>query len=148
MNRVRAWLLAVVGGIAVGAGTFAWLVSDPSLAIALGVVYVVGTRLAIEFAATLPGGTGRLDWQQTRWQVAFIAVMVHVATFSANTVLFDSFGTNVALNLLVFNVGSTGLFFGIAIAREQAAAGGLFDETKPAGESEHGDLADMNTEGA
>ncbi|WP_154019051.1 hypothetical protein [Halococcus agarilyticus] len=120
MNRVRAWLLSTAVGVAVGGGTFAWLVSDPSLAIALGVVYAVGTRLAIEFTSTLPGGTGRLDWQQTRWQAAFIAVMVHVAIFSANTVLFDSFGVSVALNLLVFGVGSTGLFFGIAMAREQA----------------------------
>jgi len=139
MNRVRAWLLAGVVGVVVGGGTFAWLVGDPSLALALVVVYAVGTRLAIEYAATLPGGAGRLDWQRTRWNAAFVTFVVFSASFAASAAIFDSFGPRVALQLLVFGVGWTGLFFGIAMTREQAAADESFDESGSTNGTAHRD---------
>jgi len=141
MNRIRAWLLSMTVGIVVGAGTSVWLVDDPSLAIALALVYAVGTRLFVEYATTLPGGTGRLDWQRTRWQAGFVAFMPFAAILAASPALFPTFGLRVAVLLLVFGVGWTGLMFGIAIARDQAAAGELLGETGPAGSAEHGDAA-------
>jgi len=139
MNQVRAWLLSIAVGVVVGGGTFAWLVGDLALAFMLAFVYTIGTRLAIEYATALPGGTGRLDWQRTRWQAAFVTFVIFSASFVASPALFESFGLRVALQVLVFGVGWTGLFFGIAIARDQAAAGELLGETEPAGGAERGD---------
>lgn len=129
MIRLRAWLLAAVVGIAVGGGTFVWLVSDPSLAITLGVVYAVGTRLFVEYAATLPGGLRSYD-RATRWNAVFGGFLSVVAILVLNMVSAVSFEFRVALLLLVFGVGEMGLFFGIAMAREQAAAGELRGETR------------------
>ena len=140
MSRIRAWLLSMTVGIVVGAGTFVWLVDDPSLAIALALVYAVGTGLFVEYASTLPGGLRSYD-RAARWTAAFSAFMSFVAILVLNMVSTVSFEFRVALLLLVFGVGETGLFFGIAIARDQAATGERLDETEPEGGADRSDAA-------
>ena len=129
MIRLRARLLAAVVGMAVGGGTFVWLVGDPSLAIALAVVYTVGTRLVVEYASALPGGLRSYD-RAARWNAAFGGLVSLVAVLVLNVVAAVSFEFRVALLLLVFGVGEMGLFFGIAMAREQAVTDESAGETR------------------
>ncbi|EMA55096.1 MULTISPECIES: hypothetical protein [Halococcus] len=136
MNRFRAWVLAAVVGIGVGGGTFAWLVSDLTLAFTLALVYTVGTRLLVEYGSTMPGLIYGDDWQAVRWNGAATAFVMIAAFVGVSASLPVSGGLRLALELLVLGVGWTGLFFGIAMARDQAATGKLVGETEPPNGSE------------
>jgi hypothetical protein len=140
MNRIRAWLLAAVVGIAVGGGTFVWLVEDLLLAATLAFVNAVGAWLFIEYAATLPGMIHGDDWQTVRWNGAFTLVALVGALFGVSLTLPISNELRFALQWLVLSVGWTGMFFGVAMAREQAAADESTGETETTGETDR-DLA-------
>jgi uncharacterized protein (DUF2062 family) len=130
MNRVRAWLLAIVAGVAVGGGALVYLVNNLTLAITLAFVYTVGMRLLVEYGFTLPGTIYGDDWQTVRWNGAVVAFVMLAAFIGVSTTLPIPDGLRFALQWLVFGVGWMGLFFGVAMAREQAAA------NEPAGEAE------------
>ena len=56
-----------------------------------------------------------------------------------------SFDFRVALLILVPGVDWTGLFFGIAMARDRTATGEFAGETEPGSDTERGDAADTET---
>lgn len=140
MNRTAAWVLAAIVGIAVGSGTFVWLADNPTLAVTLAFVYIIGTRLFVEYAFTLPGMIHGDDWRTVRWNGAVVAFVMIASFIGVSTTLPISDGLRFALQWLVFGVGWTGLLFGMAIAREQAAADESVGETGATSDTER-DLA-------
>ena len=147
MNRGLAWLLAAVAGIAIGSGTFIWLIDDLPLAVMLALVYAVGTRLSVEYHSTLPGKIHRDSWRAPLLGGVFAGLMTLVALFGVNRPLPISFELRGVVLLLVFGSGYTGLLFGIAIAREQTAGDKSPRERRTTSETERGDLPDADMEG-
>lgn len=145
MNRVLQWLLALVMGIVAGGGTFVWLVDYPTLAVALALVYTVLTWLGIEFGPTLPGESNGYNWRTARWHSSFAGV---IALIGILVTIPGSFKLGIALLLLVTGVGWMGLFFGVATAREQAAADESTGKSEAVNEPERSDHPGANTERA
>ena len=119
MKKTTAWLLTTVVGVAIGVATFVWLISDALLAVALGFIYGVCTRLWTQYGSTLPGGIRGDDWNTTRWSGAFVLVVMGTAIFGVTATLPLSSELRLALQLLVLGTGFAGLLLGVAMTRAQ-----------------------------
>jgi hypothetical protein len=146
MIRVRAWLAAVVVGLTVGAGTHIWLVDGPLFVGLLATVYVVGTRVFVEYASELPA-LETDGWQATRWSSGFTGFVSLVSVLTVSLVPVGSFGFRVAVLLLATGMAWTGLFFGVAMTQAMADGDKSIDETDREGESRSREYNSVGTDG-
>jgi len=119
MKKTTAWLLTTVVGVAIGVATFVWLISDALLAVALGFIYGVCTRLWTQYGSTLPGKIRGDDWNTTRWSAVFVLVVMGTTMVGVTATLPMSSELRLALQLLVLGTGFAGLLLGVAMTRAQ-----------------------------
>jgi len=115
MGRTRSVAVSVVVSlVAGGAGLY---LADPLLALALALVYGVGSWLPTSHYDKLPDTD---DWKVAKWNSAWLVS----AIFSGNAVMNNTFdiplGLGISQMLLVYGVAWVGYF--VAVAQLAAAA--------------------------
>jgi hypothetical protein len=108
---------ATVVFIAGGAG---YSLADPLLALALALVYGVGSWLTIGFYDALPDTD---DWQVSKWNGAWLVPTI----FAGNAVMNNTFdvplGLGISQMLLVYGAAWTGYFVAVAQFTEAKRVG-------------------------
>ncbi|ESP87646.1 hypothetical protein [Candidatus Halobonum tyrrellensis] len=139
MDRSTARLLASLAGVAVGGGTYYWLVADPVFAATVGLFWAVGVGLSVRHREWLFASSD--DWDRRRWSGAFGGLVTLAVLFGVGPSLPLSNDLRFGLGLLVSGVALTATNLGIGLVLdaddgtergEGAAAGGDAAETEAA----------------
>lgn len=118
MDRARS--LVVSGTVVFVAGGTGYYLADPLLALALALVYGVGSWLTISYYDVLPDTD---DWQVSKWNSAWLVP----AIFAGNAVMNNTFdvplGLGISQMLLVYGAAWIGYFVAVAQLTEAKRVG-------------------------
>ncbi|WP_225332833.1 hypothetical protein [Halomicrobium urmianum] len=125
---------STVVGLAVGVGTYLWLVPDPLLAGGLALTYGLGVGLYVQWGQYLRAGSNQ--WRTNRWRMAFTAYAATMALLAIGPTLGVDLNTQIAVQLLVLGTAWVGMLFGVA------SVGDLPADERPQGAEADADAAD------
>lgn len=114
------WLLGTLAALVV-AGLAYWLVEQPTLAIAAGVVWGTAIGLTTYFARRFPDRTTGSGWTDSRWTGLGVAVITFGSLLGVNAVETLPPDLRFVLAAVVLGGGYVGYLTGSIAERERSA---------------------------